>query len=69
MADLARVAALLADSDTLVRAIGSGRRKGKQVAHRRVELRYVDLRGGRCLQVTSYDDTRRTLPTMPIPVR
>lgn len=57
MADLARVAELLADSDTLVRAIGSGRRKGRQVAHRRVELRYVDLKGGRCLQVTSYDDT------------
>ncbi|MEI2671976.1 MAG: SAM-dependent methyltransferase [Marmoricola sp.] len=58
MADLAKLAQLLADSESLVRAIATGRRKGHQVDHRRVELRYVDLKSGRHLQVTSYDETQ-----------
>jgi SAM-dependent methyltransferase len=49
-------AALLA-SDALVRAIGSGRRRGiDPPAYQRVELRYVDLRGVRHLQVTEFDE-------------
>lgn len=58
MADLQRLADLLGDPESLVRAVASGRRKGQQVEFRRVELRYVDLKGGRRLQVTSYDDTQ-----------
>jgi SAM-dependent methyltransferase len=58
MADLQRVADLLSDSDNLVSAVASGRRKGGQVPYRRVELRYVDLKSGRHLQVTSYDATQ-----------
>ena len=53
---LARVRALLLDDAALVRAVGSGRRKGTQQPRwRRVELRYVDLKAGRHLQVTADD--------------
>jgi SAM-dependent methyltransferase len=42
---------------TLVRAIGSGRRRGAEApVYHRVELRYVDLKGGRHLQVTEFDE-------------
>ena len=58
MADLTRLSQLLCDADSLVRAIATGRRKGHRVDHRRVELRYVDLKGGRHLQVTAYDETQ-----------
>ena len=46
----------LLDPEALVRAVASGRRRGHTPAWRRVELRYVDLKAGRRLQVTSYDD-------------
>ena len=55
---LARVRAQLLDDETLVRAVASGRRRGAQPPWRRVELRYVDLKAGRHLQVTAYDDTQ-----------
>jgi SAM-dependent methyltransferase len=49
-------AALLA-SETFVRAIGSGRRRGAEAPeYQRVEVRYVDLKGGRHLQITEYDE-------------
>ena len=52
------------DADHLVRALASGRRKGQPVPVvegrevRRVEVRVVDLKAGRHLQVTSYDATQ-----------
>nr|WP_121253460.1 SAM-dependent methyltransferase [Nocardioides ferulae] len=46
------------DPDVLVRAVASGRQKGEQPRWRRVELRYVDLKAGRHLQVTAYDATQ-----------
>ena len=49
--------ALLAPSG-LVRAVASGRLRGSEPRWRRVELRYVDLKAGRHLQVTAYDDTQ-----------
>ncbi|WP_307828009.1 SAM-dependent methyltransferase [Nocardioides sp. SYSU D00038] len=55
---LAMMRAHLLDPDQLVRAVGSGRRKGMQPRWRRVELRYVDLKAGRHLQVTAYDETQ-----------
>jgi SAM-dependent methyltransferase len=55
---LATVRAEVMAPDTLIRAVGSGRRRGAAPRWRRVELRYVDLRGGRRLQATSYDDTQ-----------
>ena len=48
----------LLDPETLVRAVASGRRKGQQPTWRRVELRYVDLKAGRRLQVTAYDEAQ-----------
>lgn len=51
----------LLDAEGLVRAVASGRRKGTggvQPQWRRVELRYVDLKSGRHLQVTAYDATQ-----------
>jgi SAM-dependent methyltransferase len=41
-----------------VRAVGSGRRKGSSPRWRRAELRYVDLKAGRRLQVVTYDETQ-----------
>jgi hypothetical protein len=55
---LARVRALLLDDDALVRAVASGRRRASQPPWRRVEVRYVDLKAGRHLQVTAYDDAQ-----------
>src|SRR4051812_17492257 len=55
---LARVRDLVLDDRALVRALASGRRKGMRPQWRRVELRYVDLKAGRHLQVTRYDDTQ-----------
>ena len=55
---LARMRGHLLDPDTLVRAVASGRQRGQQPSWKRVELRYVDLKAGRHLQVTAYDDTQ-----------
>lgn len=55
---LARMRGHLLDPETLVKAVASGRQKGQQPRWRRVELRYVDLKAGRHLQVTAYDATQ-----------
>ena len=56
---LSRMRVHLLDPDVLVRAVASGRRRGQEPpTWRRVELRYVDLKGGRHLQVTAYDETQ-----------
>lgn len=55
---MARVRSLLLDDAALVRAVGSGRRRGSEPPWRRVELRYVDLKAGRRLQATTYDQTQ-----------
>jgi SAM-dependent methyltransferase len=55
---LARVRGLLLDEQALVRAVASGSRKGASARWRRVELRYVDLKAGRRLQLTAYDETQ-----------
>ncbi|MCH1865251.1 SAM-dependent methyltransferase [Nocardioides sp. CFH 31398] len=53
------VRADLLDAEHLVRAVASGRRKGAdKPPWRRVELRWVDLKAGRRLQVTAYDATQ-----------
>lgn len=48
----------LLDEAGLVRAVASGRQRNTEARHRRVELRYVDLKAGRRLQLTCYDDTQ-----------
>src|SRR3954463_15839440 len=55
---LGRMRALLLDDETPVRAGGARRPRDAQPPWRRVELRYVDLKAGRRLQVTAYDDTQ-----------
>ena len=55
---LAEVRTHLLDPDALVRAVASGRQKATQPQWRRVELRYVDLKAGRHLQVVAYDATQ-----------
>jgi SAM-dependent methyltransferase len=55
---LSQIRAHLLDPDALVRAVASGRQKGTTPAWRRAELRYVDLKAGRRLQVTTYDATQ-----------
>lgn len=55
---LAGIRALLLDPETLVRAVASGRQRGRDARWRRVELRYVDLKAGRHLQVTAYDEAQ-----------
>ncbi|GAA4813751.1 methyltransferase [Nocardioides caeni] len=52
------VGVALLDEATLVRAVGSGRRRTETPPWRRVELRWVDLKAGRHLQVTRYDATQ-----------
>ncbi|GAA3525324.1 class I SAM-dependent methyltransferase [Nocardioides daeguensis] len=55
---LARVRADLLAEDRLVRAVASGRRRTAVPPWRRVELRWVDLKAGRHLQVVRYDATQ-----------
>ncbi|CAN5264611.1 hypothetical protein BH24ACT7_BH24ACT7_14750 [soil metagenome] len=52
---LGRVRAALLDDTTLLEAVASGRRHGASPPWRRVELRYVDIKAGRRMQVTGYD--------------
>ena len=60
----ARVREAVLDADHLVRALATGRRKGQPAPVvdgrevRRVEVRVVDLKAGRHLQVTTYDATQ-----------
>jgi SAM-dependent methyltransferase len=66
---LSQVRHLLADDRTLVRAVASGRRRGGSLpapAWRRVELRYVDLKAGRHLQIVRYDDTQAHTANHPV---
>ena len=53
---LAQVRVLLLDPDRLVRAVASGRRRATVPTWRKVELRPVDLKAGRRLQVTAFDE-------------
>lgn len=56
--ELNRLRALVLDPEVLVKAVASGRQKGETPRWRRAEMRYVDLKAGRHLQITTYDDTQ-----------
>ena len=56
--ELNRLRGLILDDSVLVKAVASGRQKGEQPTWRRAEMRYVDLKAGRHLQITTYDDTQ-----------
>ena len=56
---LSRLRSEILDDEHLVRALATGRRRGQpEPRWRRVEMRYVDLKSGRHLQLTAYDDTQ-----------
>lgn len=55
---LAQVRSRLLDAESLVRGVASGHQRGAAPRWRRVELRYVDLKAGRHLQITAYDVTQ-----------
>jgi SAM-dependent methyltransferase len=69
---LDRLRSVILEADQLVRALASGRRKGQPSPVvegrevRRVEIRPVDLKAGRHLQVTSYDDTQAHTANLPV---
>jgi SAM-dependent methyltransferase len=56
MPALEGVRADVLDDDRLIRAVAAGRRRGDRPAFRRAELRWVELRAGRRLQVVRYND-------------
>lgn len=57
--EFAELASLLLDPDRLVRAVAGGTLRGADApAFSRLELRYVDLKAGRRLQVQSFDETQ-----------
>ncbi|HEY5421474.1 MAG TPA: SAM-dependent methyltransferase, partial [Marmoricola sp.] len=68
---LARMRGLLLDEQVLVRAVASGRQRSERPRWRRAELRYVDLKAGRQLQVVTYDETQAFTANHPpgVPAR
>ncbi|MFN8195686.1 MAG: SAM-dependent methyltransferase [Nocardioidaceae bacterium] len=63
---LATLRAALVDPEGLVSAVAAGRQRGARPEWRRVELRYVDLRAGRHLQVTSFDERQAHTRNHPV---
>ena len=62
---LASLRPLLLDEQALVRAVGAGKRRSATPSARRVELRPIDLKTGRHLQVVSYDERAATTTNHP----
>ncbi len=62
---LARLEPMLLDLNALVRAVGAGRRRGHSAQYERVELRPVDLRAGRRLQIVTTDGRTPTTRNHP----
>jgi SAM-dependent methyltransferase len=63
---LAQLRGRLLDPETLVRAVASGRQRSGTPRWRRVEVRYVDLKAGRHLQLTAYDETQAHTSNHPV---
>lgn len=64
-AALDHIRTLLLDDERLVRAVAAGRRRGGTPRWRRTDLRYVDLKVGRRLQITTYDETQAHVRNVP----
>jgi SAM-dependent methyltransferase len=62
---LSEVRAAVLDDGTLVRAVAAGRRRREQPHWRRAELRYIDLKAGRRLQITTYDEQQAHTRNVP----
>jgi hypothetical protein len=62
---LADLRPLLLDPDRLVRAVAAGRRRTELPSVARAELRPVDLKSGRVLQVVTHDGRQATTRNTP----
>ena len=63
---LNRTRSVILDPSTLVKAVASGKQRGTTPKWRRAELRYVDLKAGRQLQITTYDATQAFTSNHPV---
>jgi SAM-dependent methyltransferase len=63
---LNRMRSVILDPDQLVKAVASGKQRGTTPKWRRAELRYVDLKAGRHLQITTYDATQAFTANHPV---
>ncbi|PCC37740.1 methyltransferase [Brachybacterium alimentarium] len=63
---LADVRTAILDDETLVRGLATGSRRGHSVPWRRIEFRYVELKSGLVLQLTSYDEYTATVRNAPV---
>jgi SAM-dependent methyltransferase len=57
---------VILDPDQLVKAVASGKQRGTTPQWRRAEIRYVDLKAGRHLQITTYDATQAFTANHPV---
>lgn len=62
---LGKLRADILDPEHLVGAVAAGRRKGARPEFRRAELRWVDLRGGRRLQIVTFDERQSFTRNVP----
>ncbi|TQL70477.1 methyltransferase family protein [Nocardioides albertanoniae] len=63
---LNRMRSVILDPAALVKAVASGKQRGTTPKWRRAELRYVDLKAGRQLQITTYDATQAFTANHPV---
>ncbi|WP_406024346.1 SAM-dependent methyltransferase [Nocardioides sp. NBC_00850] len=63
---LNRMRSVILDPDQLVKAVASGKQRGSAPKWRRAEIRYVDLKAGRHLQITTYDATQAFTANHPV---
>ena len=63
---LNRMRSVILDPDQLVKAVASGKQRGTAPKWRRAEIRYVDLKAGRHLQITAYDATQAFTANHPV---
>ncbi|GGR68856.1 SAM-dependent methyltransferase [Nocardioides luteus] len=63
---LNRMRSVILDPEQLVKAVASGKQRGTTPKWRRAELRYVDLKAGRHLQITTYDATQAFTANHPV---
>ncbi|MEU6135550.1 SAM-dependent methyltransferase [Nocardioides sp. NPDC047086] len=63
---LNRMRSVILDPEQLVKAVASGKQRGSAPKWRRAEIRYVDLKAGRHLQITTYDATQAFTANHPV---
>jgi SAM-dependent methyltransferase len=63
---LNRMRSQIRDPEVLIKAVASGKQRGTDPVWRRAEMRYVDLKAGTQLQITTYDATQAFTANHPI---